>query len=336
MKIAFFEIEDWEKDYLGGKLTGHQPLFFAGPLDPDGLEGFREAEALSPFIYSNISGPVLDRLPRLKLISTRSTGFEHIDLKGCASRGITVCNVPTYGENTVAEHTFALILSLSRNLSKAYIKRLVNDFSLEGLMGFDLKGKTLGVVGTGRIGLHVIRIAKSFGMNVLASDTRQNDLLAEVLGYAYVSLEELLRESHIVSLHVPYSERTHHLIDAGKFRLMRKGSLLINTARGAVVDTDALIVALEDGTLAGAGIDVLEGEECIREEKTVLCEYQRSGSLNEICKDALLLRKQNVVYTPHVAFNSREALERILETTVSNIECFSSGHPCNVVNGSLP
>ena len=171
----------------------------------------------------------------MKLIATRSTGFDHIDLAECRQRNISVCNVPSYGENTVAEHAFALILSLSRHLYQAFVKRLTNDFSLEGLRGFDLKEKTLGVVGTGRIGLHVIRIGKGFGMNVMAFDVNRNQLLAEVLGFTYVPLEQLLKESQIVTLHVLYNEHTHHLINSDKFRLMRKGSILINTARGAVV-----------------------------------------------------------------------------------------------------
>ncbi len=140
-----------------------------------------------------------------------STGFDHIDLAECRKRKIKVANVPYYGENTVAEHTFALILSLSRNIHRAYIRALRGDHSIEGLKGFDLKGKTLGVIGAGHIGLHVIRIAKSFGMNVLAYDTRENRFLAEVLDFQYVPLEFLLKKSDIITLHVPYNKNTHHL-----------------------------------------------------------------------------------------------------------------------------
>lgn len=330
MKIAFFELESWEKRYIKKRLQGHDLKLFSEILDYSNLAEIKETEILSPFIYSNIDRSTLEQLPGLKLIATRSTGFDHIDMNECRQRNITVCNVPSYGENTVAEHTFALILSLSRNLYKASVKRLTGDFSIQGLKGFDLKDKTLGVVGTGRIGLHVIRIARGFGMNVLASDVNQNKLLAEVLGFTYVPLEQLLGQSQIVSLHIPYNEHTHHLINADKLKLMRKGSYLINTARGAIVDTEALIEALDDN-LAGAGLDVLEGEEFIKEETAVLCECSKTEVLSVIGKNDLLLRKPNVVYTPHIAFDSQEALERILETTVQNIDTFVSGKKCNTV-----
>jgi len=330
VKIAFFELESWEKRYIRKRLQGHDLKLSSDALDSSNLGEIKETEILSTFIYSNVDRAILEQLPALKLIATRSTGFDHIDMSECRQRNILVCNVPSYAENTVAEHTFALILSLSRNLYKASIKRLTSDFSIQGLKGFDLKEKTLGVVGTGRIGLHVIRIAKGFGMNVLAFDANQNQLLAEVLGFTYVPLEQLLGQSHIVSLHVPYNEHTHHLINADKLKLMRKGAYLINTARGAIVDTEALIEALDDN-LAGAGLDVLEGEEFIKEETAVLCECIKPEVLEVIGKNDILLRRPNVVYTPHIAFNSREALKRILETTVSNIHTFLSADKCHTV-----
>ncbi len=331
MNIVFFEVEDWEKDYLKEKLREHELRFYSGTLDENTAESAKHAEILSVFIYSDVNAQVLKLLPDLKLIVTRSTGFDHIDIDECKKRNIPVCNVPSYGENTVAEHTFALILSLSRNLYRATIKRLTSDFSARGLKGFDLKGKTLGVIGTGRIGLHVIRIAKGFGMNVLAYDKNPTDILAEVLGFTYATLDTLLMESHIVTLHVPYNKYTHHLINADKFNLMRRGSFLINTARGAVVDTEALIKALTGGILAGAGLDVLEGEEFIKEETDVLREGYKQEALSVIAKNDILLRRQNVVYTPHIAFDSQEALERILETTVKNIENYVSGNLCTIV-----
>lgn len=328
MNITFFEIEDWEKNYLEQKLAGQVLKFYSGMLDESTVESAKHTDILSVFIYSEINKEVLRMLPDLKLIVTRSTGFDHIDIEECKRRNIAVCNVPSYGENTVAEHTFALILSLSRNLYRATIKRLTSDFSIKGLRGFDLKGKTLGVVGTGRIGLHVIRIAKGFDMRVLAYDINQNQLLSEVLGFTYAPLEQLMAESQIVTLHIPYNRHTHHLINAEKFKLMQKGGYLINTARGAIVDTTALIEALSNGTLAGAGLDVLEGEEFIKEETAVLYEFDKPEVLSVIAKNELVLRRQNVIYTPHIAFDSQEALERILETTVKNIENFLTNKVC--------
>jgi len=331
MKIAFFEVEDWEEEYLKGKLSGHQLKFSNEKLSLENAAQIKDFDALSVFIYSKIDEQIIQAIPNLKLVTTRSTGFDHIDIDVCKKRGITVCNVPSYGENTVAEHTFALILSLSRNMCKACIRRFEQDFSIEGLEGFDLKGKTIGVVGTGQIGLHVIRIAKGFGMNVVAYDVRQNKLLSEVLEFEYVTLEDLLARSDVITLHVPHMKATHHLMNKDTFKLVKKGAILINTARGSIVDTEALIDALDKKILAGAGLDVFEGEEVIKEEKQLLYEPKNLEVLASLVKDHILLSKDNVVFTPHIAFYSKEALERILETTVENIAAFVSGKPQNVV-----
>lgn len=288
-------------------------------------------DIVSVFIYSKVDSKVLSKLPKLKLISTRSTGFDHIDLKTCRKKKVTICNVPFYGENTVAEHTFALILSLSRNIHKSYIRTLRNDFSIEGLIGFDLKGKTLGVVGAGHIGLHVIRMAKGFGMNVLAYDVHENTFLKEVLDFEYCSLDHLLKHSDIISIHAPYNPHTHHLINMKNVKKIKKGALLINTARGGIVETDALLYALDHKILSGAGLDVMEGEELIKEEKQLLYDKQKLEDLGKLAKDHILLSKDNVVFTPHIAFYSQEALERILETSVENIVMFVGGKGQNVV-----
>jgi len=331
MRIAFFEVKPWEKDYLKKKLRNHKLEFYEQPLSIDNVKKARNSDAISVFIYSKIDKQVLQKLPKLKLITTRSTGFDHIDPEECRNRKITVCNVPFYGENTVAEHTFALILSLSRNVHKAYMKTLRHDFSMDGLEGFDIKGKTLGVVGAGHIGLHVIRIAKGFGMKVLAYDVNKDKFLAEVLGFEYVPLEYLFKNSDIITLHVPYNKNTHHLINTESIKLIKKGAILINTSRGAVVDTEALIEALDKKIISGTGIDVLEGEELIKEEKQLLYDKAKLEALGNLVKDYILLGKDNVVFTPHIAFYSREALERILETTVQNITAFTSGNQLNAV-----
>jgi D-lactate dehydrogenase len=211
------------------------------------------------------------------------------------------------------------------------VRRFGYDFSIEGLKGFDLKGKTLGVIGAGRIGLHVIRIANGFGMNVLAYDAYQNTLLSEVLGFSYVSLEDLLRRSDVITLHVPYNKSTHHLINKDTIRLLKKGTILINTSRGSVVDTEALIEALDKKILAGVGLDVIEGEELIKEEKQLLYDPKNLEVMSNLVKGHILLSKDNVVFTPHIAFYSQEALERILETTVQDIVAFASGNPQNIV-----
>ena len=337
MKAVFFETAPWERRYLKRALS-QQSLsvhFTPEPLTDETLRLASGSDVLSVFIYSTLTPNLLRHLPRLRLIATRSTGFDHIDLGTCRRRHIAVANVPSYGENTVAEHTFALILALSRNIHKAYVKTMKGDFSLEGLQGFDLKGKTLGVVGGGHIGLHVIKMAKGFGMEVLVFDVRRNVFLSEVLDFQYVPLETLLRRADIVSLHVPYMPSTHHLMNRKTFGLMKRGALFINTARGGLVETDALVWALDEGLVGGAGLDVLEGEDLVKEERQLLSKDFSKEKLTTALKNHILLHRENVVITPHIAFDSREALQRILETTANNITSFLNATPVNLVSGTL-
>jgi len=331
MKIAFFEIQDWEKIYLKKKLKSYDLEFYDKPLTEENIKSLADLDILSVFIYSKIDKKIIEKFSNLKLITTRSTGFDHIDIKECKKREIGVCSVPFYGENTVAEHTFALILSLSRNIHKAYVKTLNKDYSIDGLKGFDLKGKTIGVIGAGHIGLHVIRVAKSFGMNVLAYDVNQDNFLTEVLGFNYVPLEEVLAKSDIITLHTPYNKHTHHLINKETIKQIKKGAILINTSRGGVIDTEALIEALDKKILAGVGLDVLEGEDLIKEEKQLLSDSKKAETFGQIVRDHILLNKDNVVFTPHIAFYSQEALERILDATAENINSFIAGNPQNMV-----
>ena len=332
MKIAFLELQDWEEKYLRARVDkAHEVMAFRGMLADKDLPQMAEVEVVSPFIYSRLTAERLAKLPKLKLIATRSTGFDHIDVAECTRRGITVCNVPFYGENTVAEHTFALILALSRKVHEAFVRVRAGNFSLDGLRGFDLKDKTIGVVGAGRIGLHVIRIARGFGMKVLAFDVKQDNFWAEVLGFEYAELTDLLGRSDIITLHAPYNRHTHHLINRDNIQQIKRGAILINTARGGLVNTEALLTALDEGILAGAGLDVLEGEETIYEESALLGDAVNPERLRTALQNHVILKKPNVVFTPHNAFNSQEALERILDTTAENIAAFAAGAAKNVV-----
>jgi D-lactate dehydrogenase len=270
MKIAFFEIQNWEKKILKKQLKNHELIFFKETLEQEYIKKIKNIDLLSVFIYSKVNKKILSQLPKLKMINTRSTGFDHIDLKEVKKRKIVVCNVPSYGENTVAEHTFALILALSRNIHKTYLRTTRENYSIEGLKGFDLKNKTIGVIGAGKIGLNVIKIAKGFDMNVLAYDAYPNNFMADILDFQYVELNEIFKKSDIISLHTPYNENTHHLINKKNINLIKKGAILINTARGGIVQTEALIEALDKKIILGAGLDVLEGEELIKEEKQLL------------------------------------------------------------------
>lgn len=329
MNIVFFEVEDWMRDYLSDE--NHSITLLEGPLNPDTADQAADADIVSVFVYSNINKDTLDRLGSLKFIATRSTGYDHIDVAECGKRGILVSNVPRYGENTVAEHAFALILALSRRLKTAVTKANQLQLDMTGLRGFDLKDKTLGVVGAGSIGLHVIRMGKAFGMRVLAYDAFPQPILAEVLGFEYVGLDQLMGDSDVISLHVPLTEKTHHMINLESIHKIKRGAVLINTSRGGIVQTEALIVALDVGILSGAGLDVFEGEEAIKEEAQLLSDSLPVDKLRAVVRSYTLLHRDNVIMTPHVAFYSVEAEQRIIKTTMENIHGFAGGNPSSLV-----
>jgi D-lactate dehydrogenase len=346
MIVCFTETEPQSEQYFEANLAGEQ-LSFCGEL----TEVAPDIECLSIFIGSRISAEVLSDHPDLRFIATRSSGVDHIDLAACSRRGVTVSSVPSYGENTVAEHTFALLLAISRRVRQAMTMKRGGSFSFESLRGFDLKDKTVGVIGAGRIGLHVVRIAKAFGMNVVAHDVNASQIFAEVLGFEYVSLDELLQKSDIVSLHAPLTPSTFHILNREALAKCRPGVIIVNTARGALIDTAALLDALDSGLVGGAGLDVLEDERLFRHDvsklmtEQIIADLQRisspeemhmrnPGRLTEIQQlkaNDTLLSRPNVVFTPHIAFNSAEAVRRIDEVTVENIRAFAAGNPINVV-----
>jgi D-lactate dehydrogenase len=332
MKIAFFETKDWEKEYISSKLNNNELLFFSEPLTAENTSIIKDVDIISPFIYSKIDSDVINSDPNVKFIATRSTGFDHIDVKIANEKGVAVSNVPFYGENTVAEHTFALILTLSRKIFQSVEKVKRGDFSLDGLVGFDLKGKTIGIIGLGHIGQHVARMAHGFEMNILAYDLKQDKKLAKQFGIKYGTIEEVLKNSDIITLHCPYNESTKHLINLDNISSIKRGAYLINTARGGLIDTTALVKALNAGILAGAGLDVMEEECFIKEEAELLgANLPKSCDVQTMLENHSLLLKENVVITPHNAFNSKEALERILDTTIENINAFINKKPINLV-----
>jgi len=331
-KIAFFEIENWEKAHIKERLKGHDITFFKEPLTPKNIGKVKNHDILAVFIYSYVSKEAISKLKNLKLITTMSTGFDHVDVKECKKRKITACNVPTYGSNTVAEHTFGLILTITRKMGEAVNRTKKGDFTLNKLRGYDLKDKTIGVVGCGNIGKHVIRIAKGFEMDILVYDVNKNPKLAKKMGFKYASLNMLLKKSDIISLHAPYNKSTHHMINAQTIKLIKKGAVLINTARGGLVDTASLLKALDKKIISAAGLDVLEGECFIKEEKELLSKsFAKTCDLKAMLRNHVLLQKKNVYITPHNAFNSKEALYRILDTTIDNIIAFLRKKPINKV-----
>ena len=338
MNIIYFynQGEEWEKEYVAGKLGtagGVSLSFLAGSVQDHPEYRNDDAEMLAVFVNSHIGKDELERFPKLKFIAARSTGYDNIDLAEAVRRGITVSNVPTYGENTVAELAFALLLMVSRKMYDAY-KQVEQDgnFSKAGLTGFDLKGKTIGVVGTGHIGAHSVKIAKGFDMEVIAYDPFPKPDLEKELGFKYVSLDELFAASDIITIHVPYLPATHHLIGMGNVGKIKRGCVLINTARGQIVETDALVHGLKDGTFLGAGLDVLEEENYMGDETALLFqEHPNAESLKTVLGNHYLIDHPRVIITPHNAFNTREAITRILDTSLDNIKSFATGTPKNIV-----
>lgn len=331
MRVVYFYNEEWEKEFVASRLPEHQFVFYRAPIDEKVRDD--EAEALSVFVNAPVTAATLERFPKLKLIATRSTGFDHIDLAATKARGVTVVNVPTYGENTVAEFAFAILLTLSRKIYDAY-HRIAEEgsFSQEGLRGFDLKGKVLGVVGTGHIGQHVIRMANGFGMRVVAYDPFPKEGLPEQLGFFYASLDDVLAQADIITLHAPYNEHTHHLLNRENMKRIKRGAYLINTARGGLVETVALVEALSTGVLAGAGIEVMEEEQLTGDKvKLILAENPDRDALRTVLANQYFIDHPRVITTPHNAYNTQEAVERILSTTIENIHAFAGGTPQHMV-----
>lgn len=332
MNIAIFEAEQWERDACGRLDPDHVLTCLGDPLNEHTAGEYQDIEVVSTFVRSELNAGVLAKLPRLKLIATRSTGYDHIDLAYCAKHGIAVSNVPDYGDATVAEHVFALLLATIRHVVEAAERTRRGDFSQSGLRGFELRGKVLGVIGTGRIGQRVIEIAKGFGMEVTAFDIRPDAGTASRLGFCYASFDETLATADILTIHVPGTSDQAPFISDREFGLMKRDSVLINTARGSIVDVAALVRAIADGRLRAVGLDVLPQEPLIREEAEIFrATTQKTYDLKALVANHVILRFPNVVVTPHTAYNTDEAVHRLIETTLDNIQAFARGAPRNVV-----
>jgi D-lactate dehydrogenase len=319
------DFTDYTKKIFGKLSFTH----YLEPLSPSNFNP--ETEILVVFVDSFVSANILEKLPKLRLIVTMSTGYDHIDQTAVKKRGILLANVPTYGENTVAEHTFALILGLTRKLFESIKRVKEGRYDFTGLRGTDLKEKTLGIIGTGHIGINVARIAQGFEMNVIAYDVKKNLKLAKKIGFTYATLTSLLKKSDIISLHAPLFSSTYHLINKKNINDIRQGSLLINTSRGGLVDPEALLSALNSGRLAGAGLDVLEDEHLLQDVEEVMHSHNKNRALHTSYINNLLIDHPKTIITPHNAFNSTEALQRIITTTVENISTFLAGKPQNIV-----
>lgn len=328
-KITFYGLWPELAVYTKSKLKKYRPAIFAEKMSESNLDP--KTEVLAVFVDSPVTKDVMARFPKLKLIVTMSTGYDHIDTSEAKKRGVVVCNVPAYGENTVAEHTFALILGLSRRLFESVKRVKEGMYDFHGLHGTDLKNKTLGIIGTGHIGAHVARIAQGFEMQIVAYDLKPNRVLASQMGFTYVPLNTLLKKADIVTLHAPLFESTYHLINKKNIKLMKQGSLLVNTARGALVEPEALLKELNNGHLGGAGLDVLEDENLVQHFEEIMRSKDVGLKLKTSLINNLLIDHPKTIVTPHNAFNSVEALQRIIDVTVENIISFAKASAINRV-----
>lgn len=322
MKIAFFDTHDFERTFFEKKNESfkHDITYFETRLTSQTAPLANDHDCICCFVNDVLDKTTLEMLEakNLKLIALRSAGYNNIDLEGAYGLGLTVVRVPAYSPYAVAEHAAAMLLSLNRKIHKSYMRVRDLNFSLEGLVGFDLHGKTVGVMGTGKIGTIFAGIMRGFGCRVLAHDLTPNKELESDKNVHYVSLPELYKESDIISLHIPLTSETNHIIDFHSISQMKTGVVLINTGRGALIDTPALIEGLKTGRVGAAALDVYEEEEGIFFE-------DRS---NEILQDDVLVRLilfPNVLITSHQAFLTREALESIAQTTLQNITDFEKG-----------
>ncbi len=332
-KVICFEVEPWEQEFLKDKLQHKVELeFFNHRLSYDNIHEAATADYIVSFIYSDLSHLVLTHLNKVKGIATMSVGVDHIDLGEAASRHIVVSNVPAYGPNTVAEHTVALLLAMSRKIVESVERTRDGVYEYTGLSGWDLSGKTLGVVGTGKIGAHVAQIAHGLDMKLIGSDPHPNTELTEKLGIEYMPLNDVLGKADVITVHVPLTPENKHMLSTEQFKLMKKGVVILNTARGGLIDASALLTALDDGTVAQAGIDVLEDEGLLKEEKEFFSPYFKLKDYQMAMADHALMRHPHVLLTPHNAFNSKESMHNILNTTIENIEGMVSGDPINTVS----
>ncbi len=329
MRVLFFSSQAYDHDSFNAApaVPGLELHFQPARLTEDTAALAAGHEVVCAFINDDLSAAVLERLASTgtRLIALRSAGYNHVDLPAARRLGLTVVRVPAYSPHAVAEHAVALILALNRRLHRAYNRTREGDFSLHGLTGFDLHGKTVGVVGTGQIGLAFASIMAGFGCQLLAYDPYPNAQV-QALGARYLPLDEVLRQSHIISLHCPLTPQTKHLINPQSLADLQPGAMLINTGRGALVDTPALIEALKSGQLGYLGLDVYE------EEAQIFFEDRSDLPLQDDVL-ARLLTFPNVIITAHQAFLTHEALAAIAETTLDNIARWMVGEPQNLVEG---
>ena len=323
-KIAFFGTKPYDRESFdqANEAYGFDIRYFKGHLTPESAILAQGAAAVCIFVNDTADAAAIHALKEqgVPLIALRCAGFNNVDLEAAARDGITVVRVPAYSPYAVAEHAVALMLALNRKIHRAYWRTRDGNFALHGLMGFDMHGKTAGIIGTGKIARILIRILRGFGMEVLGYDLYPDEAFAREVGMRYVTLDELYAQSDIISLHCPLTEQTRYLIDSSAIERMKPGVVLINTGRGQLIHSQALIDGLKEKKIGAAGLDVYEEEG----------DYFYEDKSDRIIDDdvlARLLSFNNVIVTSHQAFFTREAVHNIAETTLQNVADFEAGRP---------
>ncbi|MBK8337089.1 MAG: 2-hydroxyacid dehydrogenase [Sterolibacteriaceae bacterium] len=323
MKIAVFSAKRYDREFLdaANRGAGHQLHYFDAPLDADSVGLAAGHEAVCIFVNDRADANVLDALAAggTRLVALRCTGFNNVDLEAAGRLGLKVVRVVTYSPYSVAEHAVALLLAINRKIHRAYNRTRDSNFSLDGLMGFDLHGKTVAVVGTGKIGCVFAKIMLGFGCEVIGYDKYPSEAFRS-LGARYTEPDEIGARADIISLHCPLTPETHHIVNAGSLARAKRGALLINTSRGGLVDTEAVVEALKSGQLGGLAIDVYEQEADL---------FFRDLSSTVIPDDVIqrLLSFPNAIVTGHQAFFTQEAILTICQTTIDSVTQFASGLP---------
>lgn len=335
-KIVYFDVQEDEKEFLKSRNEGKYEYY----LEENSLNNllhlpphYKEASIISVFTTSRVGAEILKQFPHLELIALRSVGYNHIDLDYCNDNNIVVENTPNYGNKSVAEFAMALLLDVCRKVSQSYIEYKEIDINTQTLIGQELGGKTIGIIGLGAIGSEFARLAYGFDMNILGLDLYQKQDLVENYRVKYTDFDTLLKESDFISLHTPLTKDNRHMFNEEAFKKMKNSAILINTARGELIETQALYNAINRKEIAGAGLDVLESEETIS-DPDYLVDISRlnEGTLKQTILNTRLQQLPNVIITPHIAYNTKEAINRILETVMSNINSFVDGVVDNNVN----
>lgn len=331
--IAFFEVSAKEKASFERYFHGpkFKLLIFDESIEEIPAYEYKEAEIISVFNTSKIDASVVSSMPKLKFIAVRATGYDNIDLKACKNSGVAISNVPDYGKSTVAEYAIMLILMLFHKMPAVMESVKNGKVNYKKLTGNVLSGKTLGIIGAGGVGTAVAKIATALGMHVIAYDPYPNEEASQKIGFSFVSLNELLKGSDIITIHTTLNPTSKHMINKSTLEMMKDDAIVINTARGPIVNTLDLVDALKNNQIGGAGLDCIEGEGTIDIDTEAELLFKGEDNLYNLAEVDILSKMNNVILSPHNAFNSSESLAILRKTTAQNIYGFIKNHPQNLI-----